>query len=230
VTDLAHVLLTGTLIRIGSVALIVLAASSLEELVPDSFQEAVAAQPIWLAFIEILIMADLGFYAVHRAFHRFPLLWRFHAIHHSIEEMDFLAGNRVHPIDQILTRGATMLPMFLMGFSSEAILLFVVVYEWHSVLLNANVKLNFGPSKWLVASPEFHHWHHANSPEAFDKNFAGQFSLLDRIFGTLHMPQGVRPRNFGIDDPVPTSYEMQILYPFRRPTTANALPVQSERS
>ena len=64
------------------------------------------------------ILADLGFYTVHRLFHKIPWLWKFHAVHHSIEEMDWLAADRVHPIDQIFTKGASLLPVFALGFAA----------------------------------------------------------------------------------------------------------------
>ena len=215
-TDLVHVFATGFLYRLGTILLISLTIFYLARLIPGSIHAAVATQPVWLALVEVLVIADLGFYFVHRAFHAIPWLWRFHAIHHSIEEMDFLAAHRVHPIDQILTRGVTLIPVFLLGFSLEAILLFGIVYQWQSLLIHSNVRVGFGPLRWIVASPAFHHWHHANQPEAIDKNFAGQLSVIDFLFGTAYLPRGKTPRKYGIDDPVPASYLSQLAYPLER--------------
>jgi sterol desaturase/sphingolipid hydroxylase (fatty acid hydroxylase superfamily) len=221
-TDLIHVMATGYLIKFGAVLLFTLCLSFLNGLVPESVHAAVAAQPFWLAFLEVLLIADLGFYWVHRAFHAFPLLWKFHAVHHSIEEMDFLAAHRVHPFDQILTRSATLLPVFAFGFAPEVILLWMALYHGQSLLLHSNVKLGFGPLRRIVALPVFHHWHHARHPEAVDRNFAGQLSLLDLLFGTLHLPQGKVPEKYGIDMPVPGSYLGQLAHPFRRAQKAPA--------
>ncbi len=220
-TDLIHVFATGFLIRVATIFLISLAVFYLQSFVPASFRVAIAAQPVWLAFVEVLVIADLGFYLVHRAFHAIPCLWRFHAIHHSIEEMDFLAAHRVHPIDQILTRGATLIPAFLLGFALEAILLFGAVYQWQAVLIHSNVRIKFGPLRWIVASPAFHHWHHANCPAAIDKNFAGQLPVIDFLFGTIYLPRGEAPQKYGIDEPVPASYLSQLTYPFKRPILAD---------
>jgi sterol desaturase/sphingolipid hydroxylase (fatty acid hydroxylase superfamily) len=156
----------------------------------------------------------LGFYLVHRAFHKVPWLWRFHAVHHSIEEMDWLAAHRVHPIDQILTKGASLIPIFALGFASEPMFLFAVMYRWQALLIHSNVRIGFGPLRWIFASPQFHHWHHANHREAFDTNFAGQLSLLDLLFGTMHLPGRETPRLYGTDDPVPGDYVGQLAYPF----------------
>src|SRR5262249_55665810 len=138
-------------------------------LVPGSLQTAVAAQPYWLQTAEIILLADIGFYCVHRAFHAVPWLWKFHAIHHSIAELDWLAGSRVHPVDQILTKGAGLLPAFALGFSEIAIGMYAMLYYWQSFLIHANVNVRFGPLRWVLASPEFHHWHHSNHSEARNK-------------------------------------------------------------
>jgi len=188
-------------------------------LIGDSVHAAVASQPAWLQFIEALLLADLGFYLAHRAFHAFPWLWKFHAVHHSIEELDWLAAARVHPVDQIITKGVSFLPVFVLGFSDIVIGAFMTLYAWQSVLVHSNVKLKLGPLRWLLASPEFHHWHHSKDQQARDRNFAGQLPILDVVFGTLHMPAGERPTAYGLDKPMPQNYVLQLAYPFR--DTAN---------
>lgn len=214
--DLVYVFVNGIIIRLGlfASAILILTASRLA--VPDALRHAVAAQPLWLQFIEMLLVADLGFYAAHRLFHAIPALWRIHQIHHSIEQMDWLAAARVHPVDQILTKTASLLPCFALGFADAAIALFALLYHWHSMLLHANVRLSFGLLNRLVASPDFHRWHHCRDHEAWDRNFAGQLSLWDHVFGTAYMPKGRRAERFGIGEIVPETYPAQLLYPFRR--------------
>ena len=214
--DLVYAFINGIVIRLGLVAaiLIVLAASRL--LVPGEIRAAVAGQPWWLQLAGIFLLADLGFYWTHRLFHSVPALWRIHQIHHSIEEMDWLAAHRVHPIDQILTKGASLLPCFALGFSDWAIAVFAIVYQWHSLLLHANLRLSFGPLNRLIASPDFHRWHHCRDREAWDKNFAGQLSLWDHVFGTAHMPKDRSAERFGIGEALPETYPAQLVHPFRR--------------
>lgn len=182
---------------------------------PPGLGAAIRGQPLWLQVIEILLLADIGFYLAHRAFHAVPFLWRFHAVHHSIEELDWLAGFRVHPIDQILTKTASYLPVLLLGFSDSAIIVFALIYKWQSIAIHSNTRFRFGPLRWLIATPQFHHWHHANQSEAHDRNFAGQLAFLDLIGGTLHMPGGM-PGRYGIDAPMPQRYDLQLIHPFRR--------------
>ena len=171
------------------------------------------------------MLADTGFYLAHRAFHAVPFLWRFHSIHHSIEEMDWLAAHRVHPVDQILTKSASFVPVFALDFSSTAILIFTLVYQWQSLFIHSNTRIRVGPLKWLLASPQFHHWHHANEREAWDKNFAGQLPLLDILGGTLFMPDRM-PQKYGTDDPVPPLYHQQLAYPFVGSTERLAQPAK----
>ena len=95
----------------------------------------------------------------------------------------------------------------------QAYIGFVYVY---SSLLHANLGGNLnGLGRW-VATPRFHHWHHGIEEEAIDKNFAIHFPLLDRLFGTFHMPPGRWPEGYGVPEQVPRGYVRQLLYPFRR--------------
>ena len=203
----------GFLIKLGLAGIIILTLWLSKWLVPTSIQGMISSQPHWLQFFEILIIADLGFYAAHRTFHAVPWLWNFHAIHHSIEELDWLAGARVHPVDQILTKGASVVPILAFGFSEFPMAAFAILYQWQLIFIHSNVQFDFGFLRYLLASPEFHHWHHARETKARNKNFAGQLPWLDALFGTLHMPKGEMPTKYGSDQPVPCRYAAQLLYP-----------------
>lgn len=212
--DLIYALFNGVPISLGLIAAVTLATGTVGQLIPVYISSSVSSQPFWLQVIEIIVIADIGFYLAHRMFHAVPFLWRFHAIHHSIEELDWLAAHRVHPVDQVLTKGASLVPVYLLGFSSPAIALFALMYHAHGLLLHANVKLNIGPLRWLIASPQFHHWHHAHERAAYDKNFAGQLSFIDALFGTMYLPGKAVPERYGVDDPIPPTYVEQLAYPF----------------
>jgi sterol desaturase/sphingolipid hydroxylase (fatty acid hydroxylase superfamily) len=147
-------------------------------------------------------------------FHAVPWLWRFHAIHHSIEELDWLAASRVHPVDQIVTRGVSLAPAFALGFSEWAVGASIVLFHWQAVFVHSNLRIGFGPLRFLFASPEFHHWHHSSDLAVRDRNFAAQLPFLDAAFGTLHMPAGQVPSAYGLDRPMPQRYARQLLLPF----------------
>ena len=213
--DAIYLIVNGWLIRLCIIIMIAGTMIVSAWLIPSPARVAVAGQPYWLQILEVALLADLGLYFTHRMFHAIPLLWRFHQIHHSNEELDWLATFRVHPVDQIATKGVSLLPVFALGFSDAAIAVFAFLYQWQAILVHSNISLGFGPLRWLIASPDFHHWHHSKEVAARDKNFAGQFSLLDVLFGTAYMPHGQVPSQYGIDDPLPSTYVAQLCHPFK---------------
>lgn len=224
-TDVAWAVVGWVLVSVVTVPFVGLAMMALEPLVPGAVREAVASQPIWLQVVEIIVLADVYYYAIHYAAHRIPLLWRFHAVHHSIETMDFTANYRVHPVDQAITAGSAIVLPTVLGFEGEALALFLLQFTWHSTLKHSNVRVGWGPLRWIFATPAFHHWHHTNVPGTLDKNFAGQLPILDLIFGTANMEERETPAVYGVSDPVPTGFVDQCFYPFRR---APALPEAEE--
>jgi sterol desaturase/sphingolipid hydroxylase (fatty acid hydroxylase superfamily) len=219
-TDVAHVFISGSLIRWGSAVLLMGLVASLGAWTPGWVSPQVRAQPLWLQYVELLVLSDLGFYLAHRLFHAVPFLWRFHEVHHSSEHLDWIAAYRVHPVDQVLNATIIALPAIVLGFSPEALLIHGLVYRWHSILLHSNVRVNFGPLKWLVASPHFHHWHHADEDWAYDRNFGGQLILFDWLFGTLNLPSGKMPQKYGLSQPIGEGYLAQLAHPFRPVATA----------
>lgn len=222
--DIIYLIFNGIVVKLGLLVVVAGLVAFLEISVPAALGEAVRSQPVWLQTIEVVVLADIGFYSAHRAFHAVPFLWKFHAVHHSIEEMDWLAAHRVHPVDQILTKACSYLPVFALGFSPAAVAAFAVLYHWQSLLIHSNTRLGFGPLKWILASPQFHHWHHANEPTAYNKNFAGQIPLIDAIGGTLFLPASM-PARYGTEEPVPPLYHQQLAYPLQRAVrTAGAAP------
>jgi sterol desaturase/sphingolipid hydroxylase (fatty acid hydroxylase superfamily) len=213
--DLFYAVVNGLLTKAGLIAVIIATTYLATLLVPSSLRAAVGGLPLWIQVILAVVLSDLGFYTVHRLFHKIPWLWKFHAIHHSIETLDWLAGHRVHPVDQVLTKGASLVPVFALGFSDATVAIYAALYFWQSLLVHSNVNLNLGPLRFIVALPQFHHWHHADHPEAHDKNFAGQLAVLDFIFRTHHLPGKAIPQRYGTSTPVPRDYVSQMVFPFK---------------
>lgn len=181
------------------------------------FRTWVASLPFVVQVVAIMFLTDLVQYWVHRAFHRIPFLWRFHAVHHSAQAMDWMAGARMHFLEILALRGTTVMPMMLLGFHQTAVGIYIfMVYLW-STFVHANIgwKLKWMEG-WLV-TPRFHHWHHGIEKEAIDVNFSIHFPWLDKMFGTHHMPEDRWPEGYGIGGhPVPTGYWKQFLHPFRK--------------
>jgi len=155
----------------------------------------------------------VGNYWGHRLTHTVPFLWRFHAVHHSIELMDWVAAGRLHPVDQAFTQAFTVMPLVILGFSGGTFAGVAVFVTLLAIFQHANVRLRFPGLRWVINTPEWHHWHHAVDPEARDKNFG--LPVVDRVFGTAYMPKDRRPSGFGIPDPVPpVGYLRHLAFPF----------------
>jgi len=182
-----------------------------------ALRAAVGGQPWLLQLVEIMFLTDLVQYWLHRAFHRVPALWRFHAVHHSAKSMDWLAGARMHFLEIICLRGVTAIPMFTLGYDPSALQAYILIVYVYSSFIHANLGWRFDRIGPYLVTPRFHHWHHGIDKEAIDVNFAIHFPLLDRLFGTYHQPPGEWPTGYGIaGHPVPNGYWKQFLYPFRR--------------
>lgn len=213
--DVVYVLVNGIVIRAGFTVVAAILMLGFTHLVGPNPIYWTATLPIWAQVILAIIIADIGYYAAHRICHTVPALWKFHAVHHSIEEMDWLATHRVHPVDQIFSSTLSLLPVWCMGFSLEALVLHQAIYHVHALLLHSNLRIKFGPLKWLLASPEYHHWHHANEHDAYNHNFAAQLSIIDVIARTVFMPTKRQPKSYGLNEPMPRLYHLQMIHPLR---------------
>ncbi|MFA6041469.1 MAG: sterol desaturase family protein [Methylophilus sp.] len=176
---------------------------------------AMASQPLWLQVLEIMFLTDLVQYWFHRAFHQIPFLWGFHAVHHSAQKMDWLAGSRMHLFEIIGLRAMTIIPMYALGFAESALHIYILLVYLNATFVHANVRFNVEWLKPFIVTPRFHHWHHGIEKEAIDVNFAIHFPWLDKLFGTYYMPPKQWPSGYGIGGhPVPNGYWKQFNYPF----------------
>ena len=215
-TDLKHFFVSHVGVQLLSFAALIPAQALFTWAVRFDFQARVASQPVWLQFIEILLAADLVTYWVHRTFHRVPWLWNFHAIHHSSQELDWLAGSRMHIVDALATRAMAFVPIFVLGFSQAALVAYVAFVSFHAVYIHSNTRWRWPVLRWVIATPEYHHWHHTSDEEGLDKNFAGFLPLWDLVFRTAHQPDHW-PKKYGtVKFQPPESYLGQLAYPFRR--------------
>ena len=184
----------------------------------DDVRIYIVQLPFWLQVVIIMMATDFVQYWVHRAFHTFPVLWRFHAIHHSTKKMDWLAGARMHFIEIAILRGLTALPMFTLGFKPEAIQAYLLVVYFYSSFIHANIGWKLKLIERFLVTPRFHHWHHGSDREAIDINYASHFPIYDWLFGTHHLPDEKWPEAYGVvGDGVPRGYWRQFVYPFLKP-------------
>ena len=176
----------------------------------------VAEQPLWLQFIAILLVVDFCTYWTHRAMHEVPAFWRVHAVHHSSEQMDWLASSRLHVIEILVNRAVGFVPIFVLGFAPSALYAYLVFVSFHAIFIHANVRFRFPVLRWLIATPEFHHWHHSSEAPAIDKNYAAFLPVYDWLFRTSYLPDTDAKRYGTVAGDVPEGMWGQFLYPFRR--------------
>ncbi|MGO3421614.1 MAG: sterol desaturase family protein [Pseudoalteromonas distincta] len=185
--------------------------------VSSTVQGYIEQTPFIVQLFLIILVADLMQYWVHRAYHEVPLLWRFHGVHHSAKEMDWLAGSRQHIFEILITRSLVLTPIFVLGFSQQIISLYVIIVGLQAVFNHANVRVKFGWLKYFMVTPQFHHWHHASDKAAIDRNYAAHFSFLDYVFGTAVKGQKEWPQAYGVvGDYMPVGMLKQQVYPFKR--------------
>ena len=181
----------------------------------DGIQAWVRDLPFIAALLLIVLVADLVQYWTHRAYHEVPTLWRLHAVHHSVKSMDWLAGSRQHIVELLITRTLVLAPIFVLGFSKEVIDAYIVIVGFQAVFNHANVSVRLGPLRYVIVTPNFHHWHHSQDTEAIDKNYAAHFAFLDHLFGTAVQSDRAWPAHYGVvGDYVPNGFWKQLLFPF----------------
>lgn len=181
----------------------------------DGVRGWVQGLPFWAALFLIILVADLVQYWTHRAYHEVPLLWRLHAVHHSVKSMDWLAGSRQHLLELLITRTLVLAPIYVLGFSKEVIDAYIVIVGFQAVFNHANVSVRLGPLRYVVVTPNFHHWHHSQDKEALDRNYAAHFAFLDYLFGTAVKSDREWPQDYGVlGDYVPNGFLKQLKFPF----------------
>jgi sterol desaturase/sphingolipid hydroxylase (fatty acid hydroxylase superfamily) len=175
---------------------------------PTAYLAWVSALPYWEKALAAFIIGDIGAYWGHRWSHEIPLLWRFHAVHHRAEEMDWLVNSRAHPLDMAFTKFCSIAPVFLLGLvqvggpkaDPTPLLLAVLIGLW-GYFIHANIRWRFGWLEYLIATPAFHHWHHTNDgPDKINKNYSASLPWVDRAFGTFYLPRDRHPEKYGVTE------------------------------
>jgi sterol desaturase/sphingolipid hydroxylase (fatty acid hydroxylase superfamily) len=184
--------------------------------VHDGFQNFVQDMPIWLQVLGLMMAADFVLYWNHRMFHEVPWLWKFHAVHHSTEHLDWMSGSRSHLVYMVGERCLVMVPLYLLGASKEALDLYVAIAAFQAVYIHANMDVKLGWLNKLVVDARFHHWHHSSEKEAIDKNYCAHTPLFDWLFGTYHLPKDRWPQKYGTTSPLPKGFFKQLFYPLKK--------------
>lgn len=179
----------------------------------------ITSLPMLSQLLIFFILLDFVQWFTHVLLHRFNILWRFHKVHHSVKEMGFAAHLRYHWMENIFYKPFKVFAvMILGGFEPEQayIVHFIAISIGH--LNHSNVKLTYGPLKYVFNNPVMHLYHHAYTlPEgSHGVNFGISLSLWDYIFKTNYIPEnrGTIELGYSDDKKMPKNFFGQLIYGF----------------
>jgi sterol desaturase/sphingolipid hydroxylase (fatty acid hydroxylase superfamily) len=182
----------------------------------DDGHGPLAKLPLWLQAMLFLLLSDFMLYWLHRMFHGGGF-WKYHAIHHSSEELEWISAARFHPVNLLIGTISVDVILLMAGISPNIMLWVGPFTTFHSAFVHANLNWTLGPFKYVLATPVFHRWHHTRLEEGGNTNFAGTFPIWDILFGTFRMPEKRLPDNYGRDEAaMPSEIAGQLAYPFRQ--------------
>ena len=174
----------------------------------------VSGWPLAAQLALFLVTHDLYIYLFHRLQHRSSLLWRIHEAHHSVRDVDWLAGSRSHALEILINQTIEFLPMALLGASPELPLIKGMIDAVWGMFIHSNLDVRLGRIGMIINGPELHRWHHAVDIREGGINFGTKFAVWDYLFGTVIRPDA-RPKGYGLTTPFPDGYFRQSAYAFR---------------
>ena len=221
-TDLCYWLFVPVIARYLRIGMLIVGAAVLFRITTadgliafyDNGHGPLAALPLAAQMVTFLIGQDFIMYWTHRLFHG-RTMWKYHAVHHSSEELEWISAARFHPVNLFLGSVTADVAMLLVGISPNVFVVLGPLIIAHSAFVHANLDWRLGPFKYVFAGPVFHRWHHTAADRGGEKNFAGTFAIWDVLFGTFSMPAGELPDHYGIAErEYPTSFPGQLVRPF----------------
>ncbi len=185
---------------------------------------AVADLPIWIEIIIAFLLLDMLIYAQHVAFHKVPIFWRVHKVHHADRDLDVTSGARFHPVEAVLSMAYKLLCIALIGPAAFAVFLFEVVLNAASMFNHANVRLPLGFDRLLrlfIVTPDMHRVHHSVIERETNSNYGFFLTIWDHMFGTyIAQPEkGHDDMTIGLSeyqDSKPDKLIWSLLIPFSR--------------
>jgi sterol desaturase/sphingolipid hydroxylase (fatty acid hydroxylase superfamily) len=180
----------------------------------------VASLPGWSQLLLMFVIADFLQWNIHRLLHYNATLWEFHKVHHSVEQMGFAAQFRYHFMENIIYKTLQYIPLAMIGFGLQDFIIIHIVAVSIGHLNHANLKITYGPFKYLLNNPIMHLWHHAKNlpPNSKGVNFGLSLSIWDYLFGTAYIPNEDAHTVLGFEDieHYPSGFWQQLKAPFLR--------------
>ena len=149
--------------------------------------------PMALQVILGIVAAEFGLYWAHRIAHEWKPLWRFHAVHHSVNRLWIVNTGRFHFVDALKSIVLGMAILLALGAPMEVLIWLSAVTAFVGMLTHCNVDMRFGPLSWWFNTPELHRWHHSRDLREGNKNYGENIMLWDHLFGTFFNTRDYRP-------------------------------------
>lgn len=156
--------------------------------------------PMWVLVIFFVITHDFYIYWFHRLQHYSKILWRTHEAHHSVEQVDFLAGSRSHMVEIIINQTIEFAPIIILLDAKTAAVMIPIkgaIDALYGQFIHSNLNVRMGKLGYVFNGPILHQWHHGDQVEVYHANFATKLSLWDYIFKTAYNP-GRTPARYGV--------------------------------
>ena len=145
--------------------------------------------PLFVQLILALLISQFGIYWSHRMMHEIPLLWRFHATHHSPKRLYWLNAARFHPLDTIINSTISLIPLLILGTGKDVMVLQTVWVAVHGMFQHCNIHLRLGFLNYIFSMAELHRWHHSMTLEEANTNYGSNIIFWDIVFGTMYYPK-----------------------------------------
>lgn len=143
---------------------------------------------LWTRIAISLLIMDLGMYWLHRAYHHFGFLWRFHRVHHTDQSLDLSTTFRTHPVETLITLSVRAGFILLLGVPLIGVILYEIIVAFTAMFIHSNLRLLPAFDRvlgLLLITPSRHRLHHDLDPALMKSNFGLVLSVWDRLFGTL---------------------------------------------
>jgi sterol desaturase/sphingolipid hydroxylase (fatty acid hydroxylase superfamily) len=186
----------------------------------------ISSFPVWAQLGFFFVTHDFYIYWFHRLQHRSKILWRTHEAHHSVENVDWLAGSRSHAIEILINQTIEYAPIVLLGAHADVALMKGTLDAVWGMFIHSNVDVRMGPLQYVLNGPEMHRWHHSREWRGDGFNYGTKLAIWDWIFGTAYRPAH-KPPGYGlVGVEFPENFFLQQLFAFRRfaPETASPPP------
>jgi sterol desaturase/sphingolipid hydroxylase (fatty acid hydroxylase superfamily) len=178
----------------------------------------IAGWPLWLQIFFFLLLHDFYIYWFHRLQHTSKILWRIHEAHHSVKDVDWLAGSRSHVLEILINQTIEFAPIVLLGAAPEVAVIKGSIDAVWGMYIHSNIDMHTGKLQYLINGPEMHRWHHADKDaNAYNRNFSTKLAIWDWLFSTAYFPANKKPALYGLAYlKFPANYIKQQLHAFRK--------------